>query len=78
MIVVYFDQLSGACNTWKLVELLFFSRFQPFLFIILNLFHWFQHQFQSFYEQMPQAWVWAHHIYIISSSADLLSTVLWV
>ena len=31
--VVYFDQLSGACSTWKLVKLLFFSRFQPFMLI---------------------------------------------
>ena len=37
---MYFDQLSGACSTWKLVELLFFSRFQPFLFIS-KLFQWF-------------------------------------
>ena len=38
--VVYFDQLSGACSTcWKLVELLFFSRFQTLL-LILNLFQW--------------------------------------
>ena len=29
--VVYFDQLSGACSTWKLVEILFFRHFQPFL-----------------------------------------------
>ena len=35
--VVYFDLLSGAALTRKLVELLFFSRFQPFLFIS-NLF----------------------------------------
>ena len=34
MYVVYFDQLSGAVRTQKLVELLFFSRFQPFLFIL--------------------------------------------
>ena len=25
--VVYFDQLSGACSTWKLVELLFSAVF---------------------------------------------------
>ena len=37
---MYFDQLSGACSTWKLVEILFFSRFQPFLFIS-KLFQWF-------------------------------------
>ena len=37
MVVVYFDQLSGAERTRKLVEILFFSRFQPFWFI-LNLF----------------------------------------
>ena len=30
-IVVYFDQLSGAVRTQKLVETLFFNRFQPFL-----------------------------------------------
>ena len=30
--VVYFDQLSGAARTQKLVELVFFSRYQPFLF----------------------------------------------
>ena len=35
MAVVYFDQLSGAAR--KLVETLFFSRFQPFL-LILKLF----------------------------------------
>ena len=34
--VLYFDQILGACSTQKLAELLFFSRFQPFLFI-LNL-----------------------------------------
>ena len=34
--VVYFDQLSGAARTRKLVETLF-SRFQPFL-LISNLF----------------------------------------
>ena len=28
--VVYLDQLSGAARTQKLVEILFFSRFQPF------------------------------------------------
>ena len=33
LIVVYFDQLSGAARTRNLVETLFFSRFQPFLFI---------------------------------------------
>ena len=37
MFVVYFDQLSGACSTWKLVELLFLSRFQPFLFLMGSL-----------------------------------------
>ena len=31
--VVYFDQLLGAARTLKLVEILYFSRFQPFLFI---------------------------------------------
>ena len=31
--VVYFDQLSGAARTRELVELLFFSNFQAFLFI---------------------------------------------
>ena len=40
LIVVYFDQLSGAARTRKPVKLLFFSRFQPFLFV-LNLFQWF-------------------------------------
>ena len=30
MIVVYFDQLSGAFITWKLVETFFFSRFSTF------------------------------------------------
>ena len=39
--VVYFDQISSVAGTQKLVELLFFSRFQAFLFI-LNLFLWFQ------------------------------------
>ena len=34
--VVYFDQLLGAGRTQKLVELLFFSRFQAFLFKIQN------------------------------------------
>ena len=38
--VVYFDQLLGAARTWKLVEQLFFSRFQNFLFIFY-LFQWF-------------------------------------
>ena len=38
--LVYFNQLKGAACTWKLVETLIFSRFQPFLFI-LNLFQWF-------------------------------------
>ena len=36
--VVYFDQLSGACCTWKLVELLFVSHFQPFFFVDFQLF----------------------------------------
>ena len=31
--VLYFDQLSGAVCTQKLVKLLFLSRFQPFLLI---------------------------------------------
>ena len=35
--VVYFDQLLGAARTQKLVKILFFRRFQPFLFIS-NLF----------------------------------------
>ena len=30
--VVYFDQILGAACTQKHVQLLFFSRFQPFLF----------------------------------------------
>ena len=34
MSVVYFDQLLGAAHTQKLVELLFISHFQPFLFIL--------------------------------------------
>ena len=34
--VVYFDQLLGAERTQKLVKLLFFSGFQPFLFILKN------------------------------------------
>ena len=38
--VVYFDQLLGAVRTQKLVELIFFSGFQGFLFIS-NLFLWF-------------------------------------
>ena len=38
--VVYFDQLLSAARTQKLVELLFFSCFQPYLFIS-NLFQWF-------------------------------------
>ena len=37
---VYFEQLLGAARTQKLVELLFFSGFQAFLFI-LNFFQWF-------------------------------------
>ena len=37
--VVYFNQLLGAARTQMLVELLFFSRFQPFLFIS-NLFQY--------------------------------------
>ena len=37
---VYFNHLSGACSIRKLVKLLFFSRFQPFL-LILDLFQWF-------------------------------------
>ena len=39
--VVFFDQLSGAARTWKLVVTLFFSRFHPFLFIsnLFQLFH---------------------------------------
>ena len=37
--VVYFSQLLGAARTQKLVKLLFFSRFQPFLFIS-NLFQY--------------------------------------
>ena len=32
LIVVYFDQFLGAARTRKLVETLFFSRFQPFIF----------------------------------------------
>ena len=36
---VYFNQLSGACSTWKLVELLFLAVFN--LFNLLNLFQWF-------------------------------------
>ena len=32
--VVYFNLLSGPGRTRKMVELLFFSRFQPFLFIL--------------------------------------------
>ena len=39
--VVYFDELLGALCTQMRVELLFFSRFEPFLFIS-NLFQWFQ------------------------------------
>ena len=35
--VVYFDQLSGAACTRKLVKILLFSRFQPFFFF-LNIF----------------------------------------
>ena len=31
--VVYFDQLSGACSTRKLVETFFSAVFRPFLFI---------------------------------------------
>ena len=38
--VVYFDQFLSAARTPKLVELLFFSCFQPYLFIS-NLFQWF-------------------------------------
>ena len=38
---MYFDQLLGAARTEELVALLFFSRFQPFLFIS-KLFQWFQ------------------------------------
>ena len=37
---VYFHQLPGAARNQKLVEQIFYSRFQPFLFI-LNLFQWF-------------------------------------
>ena len=37
--VVYFNQLSSAVRTQKLVEILFFSRFQPFLFF-LNIVQW--------------------------------------
>ena len=33
--VVYFNQLSGAVRTRKLVKLLFFSHFQVFLFIFI-------------------------------------------
>ena len=40
MFVVYFEQLLGAVHTQKLVKLLFFSCFQPFL-LIFNLFQWF-------------------------------------
>ena len=32
--IVYFDQLSGAAHIGKLVEILFFSCFQPFLFLL--------------------------------------------
>ena len=39
-VVGYFEQLLGAARTQKLVELLFFSGFQAFLFI-LNFFQWF-------------------------------------
>ena len=35
--VVYFDQFSGAARTRKLVELVFFSRYQPF-FVLLKPF----------------------------------------
>ena len=38
MFVVYFDHLSGAACTQKLVEL-FFQLFQPFVFF-LNIFQW--------------------------------------
>ena len=37
--VVYFDQLLGAVGTQKLVEILFFRRFQPFFFF-LNIIQW--------------------------------------
>ena len=37
--VVYFEQILGAVRTQKLVEILFFSRFQPFLFF-LNIVQW--------------------------------------
>ena len=37
---MYFDQLSGAACTWKLVKTFFFSRFQAFLFNFY-LFQWF-------------------------------------
>ena len=31
--VVYFNQVTGPCSNWKLVKILFFSHFQPNLFI---------------------------------------------
>ena len=34
--VVYFNKLSGACSTCKLIETLFFSRFQPFLLFFVD------------------------------------------
>ena len=37
MSVVYFDQLSGACSTRKLVETFFSAVFRPFLFYFVKL-----------------------------------------
>ena len=37
-LIVYFDQLLGAARTRKLVEILLFSRFQPFFLFISKLF----------------------------------------
>ena len=48
--VVYFDQLSGACSTWKLVEIL--------LSVVFNLFQWFHGWNQQKMSENEQKKTW--------------------
>ena len=55
--VVYFDQLSGAANSWKLVKILFWP-FSDFL-LLFALFFFFSHKKE---EKLDKKWVFSYSL----------------
>ena len=76
--VVFFNQLSGACSTWKMVKILFFSCFQPFLFIFI-LFRWFHAWNQQKVSEMNKKHIFfnfCHSSKLVAKAGQLLEGYL--